>query len=159
MLSSKDILAFILFTLKEAREDLVREFIKEDQELYRPMFQYEKSNVQMMLAREKYIMVWLDKHWNLIEKILRNQEIESNTQNEIRDSFVEVFLRLLEKFDTDGRGRASPLAIRLLKEKIDNLEQLLNLGDRDENRINKLHYDHARHKRIFERKFAELKGG
>ena len=158
MLSSKDTLTFALFILKEARENLAQDFIKENHEIYHPMFQYEKSNEQMMLAKEKYIMIWLDSHWNLIEKYFKTQEIESTTQNEVRYSFAEVFLMLLEKFDTDRRNRASSLAIRLIKEKIDNLEQLLNLGDKHENRINKLRYDADRHKSIFERKFAELKG-
>ena len=158
MLPSKDILTFTLFTLKEARENLVQDFIKENPEIYHPMFQYEKSNEQMMLAKEKYILIWLDSHWNLIETFFKNQEIESTTQNEVRYRFAGVFLRLLEKFDKDRRDRASPLAIRLLKEKVNTLEQLLNLGDKHENRINKLRYDADRHKSIFERKLAELKG-
>lgn len=158
MLPSKDILTLTLFTLKEARENLAQDFIIENPEIYDPMFKYEKSNEQMMLAKEKYIMIWLDSHWNLIETLLKNQEIESTIQNEVRYRFAEVFLSLLEKFDADGRNQASPLAIRLLKEKIDNLEKLLNLGDKHENRINKLRYDAHRHKIIFERKFAELKG-
>lgn len=157
MLSSQDTLTFSLLALKEARKVLVQDFIEENPEIYRPMFQYEKSNTQMMLAKEKHIITWLDSHWNLIEKNL-NQELDSTVHNEFRYSFAEIFLRLLKKFDTDRRVRSSPLAIRLLKPKIDNLEKLLDLGDRHDNRINKLLYDSDRHKRIFERKFAELKG-
>ena len=53
MQPSKDTLAFSLFILKEAREQLAQDFIEEEPEIYRPMFQYEKSKEQMVLAKEK----------------------------------------------------------------------------------------------------------
>ena len=67
MLSSKDTLAFRLFILKEARNNLVQDFMKKDPEIYRQMFEYEGRNTQMELAKEKYIVSWLDSQWNLIE--------------------------------------------------------------------------------------------
>ena len=155
MLSSKDVLAFRLFILKEARKNLAQDFIKEDHEIYRQMFEYERRKTEMKIAREKYTVTWLDSQWNLIEKIFRNQEIDNTIRNELRYSFAEVFLRLIKKFNMDG---ASPLSIKLIKEKIRYLEKLLNLGDKSEDNFNKLRYDSARHKTMFERTFTELKG-
>ncbi|MDE2724371.1 MAG: translation initiation factor IF-2 N-terminal domain-containing protein [Gemmatimonadota bacterium] len=155
LLSSKDILAFRLFILKEARKNLAQDFIKKKPEIYIPMFKYEESDVLMELAREKYIVSWLDSQWNLLENLFQNQEIEAPVRNELRYSFAEVFLRLIKKFNMDG---ASSLSIKLIKEKVGCLEELLNLGDKSEDNFNKLHYDSARHKRMFERTFNELKG-
>ena len=92
MLYSKDTLVFNLFTLKEARKVLAQDFIEENPEIYRPMFQYEESNEQMMLAKERYVVSWLDSHWKLIEA----QEIGATIRDEARYRFAEVFLRLLE---------------------------------------------------------------
>lgn len=155
MLSSKDTLAFRLFILKEARNNLVQDFMKKDPEIYRQMFEYEGRNTQMELAKEKYIVSWLDSQWNLIENFFRNQEIENSIRNELRYSFAEVFLRLIKKFNMDG---ASPLSTKLIKEKVGYLEELLNLGDKSEDKFNKLRYDRERHKRMFERTFNKLKG-
>ena len=155
LLSPKDALAFRLFILKEARKNLVQDFIKEDHEIYRQMFEYEERKTQMEIAREKYIVSWLDSQWNLLENLFQNQEIEDPIRNEIRYSFAEVFLRLLKKFNMD---RASPLSIKLIKEKVGYLEKLLKLGDKSEDNFNKLRYDSERHKRMFERTFNEMKG-
>ena len=155
MLSSKEALDFRLSILKEARKNLVQDFIKEDHEIYRQMFEYEERKTQMEIAREKYIVSWLDSQWNLLENLFQNQEIEDPIRNEIRYSFAEVFLRLLKKFNMD---RASPLSIKLIKEKVGYLEKLLKLGDKSEDNFNKLRYDNERHKRMFERTFNEMKG-
>ena len=155
LLSSKDALDFRLFILKRGREDLVQDFLKESPEIYSPMFKYEESDVLMELAREKYIVSWLDLQWNLLEDFFQNQEIENTIRDEFRYSFAAVFLRLIKKFNMDG---ASPLSIKLIKEKVGCLEELLNLGDKSEDKFNKLHYDRERHKRMFERTFNELKG-
>ena len=154
MQPSKDTLAFSLFILKEAREQLAQDFIEEEPEIYRPMFQYEKSKEQMVLAKEKYMVSWLDSHWELIENFLQNQELENTIQDGFRSGFAVVLLRLLEKFNKDG---VSPVSVSLLKEKVRNLEELLNLGDKHEDRFNKLRYDIERHKRIFARKIDELR--
>ena len=53
---------------------------------------------------------------------------------------------------------ASPLSTKLIKEKVGYLEKLLNLGDKSEDKFNKLRYDRERHKRMFERTFNKLKG-
>lgn len=151
MLSSKDTLVFNLLTLKEARKVLAQNFIEENPEIYRPMFQYEESNEQMMLAKERYVVSWLASHWKLIEA----QEIGATIRDEARYRFTEVFLRLLEKFNSDT---ASPLSIKLIKEKIEYLEDLISLGDKSNNSFNKLLYDYERDKRIFNRKINSLKG-
>lgn len=153
--SPKDILTFSLLILKSARKNLVQDFIKKNPEIYIPMFRYEERDAQMELSKEKYIMSWLDSHWNLIENLFQNQEVEKTIRNELRYSYAEVFLRLIKKFNMDG---ASPLSIKLIKEKVGYLEKLLKLGDKSEDNFNELRYDSERHKIMFERKFNELKG-
>ena len=152
LLSSKDALAFRLFILKEARNNLVQDLIniKEDPKIHHvQMFEYERRDKLMEIAREIYILSWLKSHWDLTEDFFQNQEIEDTIRNELRRP-EEVFLRLIKKFNISS--------LFLLIKKIRNLNKLLKFDDKGEDRFNKVRYVHAREKQMFERTFNKLKG-
>ena len=58
----------IIFRLLEImRANLLKDFLNEDPEIYKPCFKYEKDQILMELSIEKYFISWIDSYWIILD--------------------------------------------------------------------------------------------
>lgn len=155
----KDKLIFNLDILTEGRKKLIADFIRENPEIYTPIFEYENIPCQMKLSREKYFLRWIDYHWLIIDEYFCKKSVEEKGQQSLRSSFSRVFLQFLRLFGFSSTKREmSKLFERLLKEEIDLLESINQVGDNTNKKLESLRYNYARDKALFEREINRMKG-
>ena len=138
---------------------LVEHFLHEEPDIFTPSFKYEQSPAQMNLAREKYFCRWLHTHWILFEQSLQKTQNESLTFDELQNSFSLVFLELLKKYEIyeATHHHSSEVFMHTIHEKIQVLENILQMGDHSEERFKQLQYLHERSNVLFERMMKAIK--
>lgn len=142
--------------LRKAREELVRQTAGEDSELFRDLFKYEESEPMRRLSFEKYVLHWINWHWVLHQRHSEDHLTEGNSKNE---AFASVFIRLVKKLGVESRAAQRPLSEllkSLLQEKLELTQGLLEAGERADEMIQRLQYQHEKDKRIFERELRNL---
>lgn len=150
-------LFFILTLLQQARSNLVRDFLEENSDIYAPSFKYERNKEMMQLAREKYVVSWLNSHWELLENLLTTQITDTTQQSEIKEEFAKVFLELLHKFGVQVQHHQnSEFFATLLRKKSQTLEEILGISDKSEQQLEKLKYSGEREKALFNREMDKL---
>lgn len=82
----------LLSVFKQAREQLVWDFNNENIEIYDAMFRYEKDEKLMYLSIDKYIMSWIDSHFNLFDRLTEN-----NAQDGLIKEFTKQMLLFIQK--------------------------------------------------------------
>jgi len=148
-----------LRVLKMARDRLLNDHNEENPEIYIPLFRYERDYEQMRLSVDKYYLNWLNYHWIIFEYYLKDQEFSDTTKKELKDSFLKVFVALLRKWDLKGNhSENTDLFLQLLRKRINLLSDIIELGDKEDKKYNRLVYEHERDKVLFEREFNRLKG-
>ena len=144
----KDKLLDLLNIFKTSREKLVLDFITENIEIYKPMFEYEKNEELMTLSIEKYFTGYINYHFKLF----------SSSKN-IDDEFSNAMLTFIKKFDIKVSDsnliNGTDLFSNLIQEKQDILEKIIKIGTKDDNKYNRLSYSYQRDKTLFDREIQK----
>ncbi len=155
--STQDRLSLVLTLLQQARSKLVQDFLEESPEIYAPSFRYERNEEMLQLAREKYVVSWLNSHWELLENLLTTQFSDMTQCNVFKEEFAKAFLELLRKFGVQiQHPQNSEFFALLLRKKAQTLEEILKISDKSEQQFEKLKYSDEREKALFNREMNRL---
>ncbi len=154
MLTKKETFA-ALQVLKQGRAEIVQDFLDHKPDIYAPSFKYEDSPALLSLAREKYFMMWLSRHWQLFS---HEATFFNDKQKEAEAIFATVFLKLLGKWSivkTDHAGQLN-LGISLVKDMETVLNQFIKAGEKSELMRNTLEITLDKNRVIFDREIKKL---
>jgi len=148
--------------LRIARQRLILDFIQKSPKIYKPMYKYESHDKRILreLSIERYFTEWLDEHWVIMEKMLSSQELESINKDNFREYFANVYIELLQQnslVHEKGDINSLPLLNKLLSKKIQQIEKILFLGEKDDKRWDVIETDIEKHRAFFNRKFRKFK--
>lgn len=149
---TKNNLLDILSIFKQAREKLSSDFIDEDLEVYTAMFEYEKDNALMTLAIERYFTGYIDYHFELQKDF-----------DAIDDEFSKAMLSFLNNFNIKvsdiNLSHGKDLFSQIIEQKQNILNEMITIGNIDNNKYNKLAYSYQKDKTLFDRKIQQLMKG
>ncbi len=141
----------LLTIFKQGREKLSQDFLNEDVEIFEPMFKYENNNELMSLAIEKYFTEYINYHFKIFTKC-KNIDTE----------FSKAMLSFIKKFHinvTDlNLDNGKELFYSIIQQKESLLKEMINIGDIDNEKFNKLSYCYHKDKTLFDREINKLQG-
>lgn len=150
-------LELLLNVFKQAREQLVWDLSNENIEIYESMFRYEKDKQSICLSIDKYLISWIDFHFNIFETLSEN-----NTKEELIKTFTNKMLLLIQKSELSIKSseidRGSQLFFDVLYEKRELLKKISDATIKADNNYKKLLYMHQKDKALFERQLSKLLG-
>ena len=156
---AKERMLFNLQVLSDARKRLIDDFFGKDDEIYKSMFKYERRGQETLreLSIEKYFIVWLVRHKEMKDNLLKKYQIVPVIQHEIEKSFNRVFLQLIQKIEgVHETMHHTTLLEELVTRKIAVLENFLCVGDKINKEMESFIYNYERDKALYERKIREL---
>ncbi len=146
----------ILQTLKQCRAELVQDFLDKNPEIYKPSYRHEYSPALLKLAREKYFLMWLSKHWQIFNKV--SEDFSDEEKRFLEKNFAEVFLKLLSKWNivktTDCHQKN--LGHDLLNDMQATLSRFLNAGEKADAMRNELEVTLEKNRVLFDRMIKQL---
>ncbi len=154
MLNKKETFA-VLQVLKQSRAEMVQDFLDHKPDISMPSFKYEDSPALLSLAREKYFMMWLSRHWKLFS---HEATFFNDKQKETEAIFATVFLKLLGKWSivkTDHAGQLN-LGIQLVEDMQKTLNEFIKVGNNSDVMRNKLEVEIEKNRVLFERAIKKL---
>jgi len=147
-----------LHILRKARENLIKEFLTEKSEIYIDMFKFENDNMTMSFCIDKYLTIWLDEHWNIINDFFTQNIVSKQDQEITIDYFTNVFIKLLRSFDFSTSNISNTdLLDFLLNQKTEYLDKIIKMSENSEKNINWLIYKSEKSRKLFERQLNEFK--
>jgi hypothetical protein len=154
MLNEKETFA-ALQALKECRFEMVQDFLNHKPEIYAPSFKYENSPALLSLAREKYFMTWLSRHWHFF---CHQAAFFSDQQKEKEAIFATVFLKLLSKWSIIKSDNAEQLnlSIQLVQDMQNSLNEFIKVGENSDCMRNKLEVEIEKNSVLFDREIKKL---
>jgi hypothetical protein len=140
----------LLTALRLAREDLVSRSVNEHPQLFSCLFQYEKNENLLSLSFEREYSVFVNNNLERIANQITDIE-DVNTQNKLKYLTQE-----LVGFK-HSRSASSSYAF-FLDDKINKIEKIFSVFDKDKNRIEEINYLRRKDQVLFDRLFNELLG-
>lgn len=155
-----------LSVYRSSREQLVEDFVREEPEIYRSMFEHKAGSVAMKVAIEQYILLWLIKHPIIYQKLyLSSEEDKSEYDQYLFSFFMEKFRLYCKGFvckessqDSQDFNAKNPIIEFLLHEKVKILDELLKANRNSDAKIKHALYQSAKAKALFARQLNELRG-
>lgn len=141
----------LLEIFKQSREKLSHDFLNEHIEIFEPMFKYENENELMNLAIEKYFTGYINYHFEVFTSYT-NIDIE----------FSKAMLSFIKDFNinvTDSNlDNGKELFYTIIQQKESFLKEMINIGNIDNERFNKLSYSYHKDKTLFDREINKIQG-
>lgn len=141
-----------LHVLKIARSKLVYDFKNKEHEVYLPMFKYENHPEIMKLALESYFTSWVNYHF------LAWHELYPDKSGKL---FYQAIKSLLSRANLNigeiDKYNHSFIS-RLISSKVQQIDSLIDKGERDNEKYNALLLEYEKDKVLFEREINRLKG-
>ncbi len=152
---SNNVLIALLEVFREARLALISRTSSEEPDLFKNFFEFEGNIEILKLVIEKEGTLWIDKHFEIFD----TKDILKSDYSSV-EKFKKAMLRLLEyqtkKTRSGSRAKEKEFCLSLLSEKIDILNQLIEISDVSEQGYRRLVYSYQRDKALFEREFRRL---
>ena len=148
--SMKKPLTEFLVALREARKDLVLRSINESPQLYSCFFQYEQNENLLTLSFEREYSIFINDNLEKISKYVIDID-NANIQRKLK-YIVEELVSFRQSKKT------SSLDVFYLNDKIDQIEKLFSVFEKDKDRVEEINYIRRKEQVLFERKFKELSG-
>jgi len=140
----------LLTALRQAREDLVSRTVNEHPQLFSCLFQYEKNENLLSLSFEREYSVFVNNNLERIANQLTDSE-DVNTQDRLKYIAKELVGFKYSK------STSSSYAF-FLDDKINKIEKIFSVFDKDKNRIEEINYLRKKDQILFDRLFNELLG-
>lgn len=119
---------------------------------------HESNDVERSLYFEKYIVIWLDEHWNRFRDICNDNSL--NYSESYQKQFVLFFAGYYSKYmlQLENEYYFTNLMIPdILKIKIEQLDTLLNVAEKHNEKFNELLLASKKHSEWYNKKIEELK--
>lgn len=142
----------VLHVLKMARGRLVSDFKNEEPNVYLPMFKYEGDSELMSLTIEKYFTSWVNFHFYLWHK-----HYSGHSGRQFYKAIKNLIIKLTENIG-EMNSYNQEFYSNLIYSKIDLLDGLIRVGEKDNKRRNALLLEYEKDKALFEREINRLAG-
>ncbi|WP_311749331.1 hypothetical protein [Proteus terrae] len=146
----KKTLLELLLALREARENLVSRTIKENPQLFSSLFQYENNEDLLSLSFQREYSIFINDNLEQLSIHITDTE-NSDTKKQLK-FIVEQFISVKQLRNT------SVIDSFFLNDKIEQIEKILSIFDKDNDRMQEINYIRKREQILFERKFKMLLG-
>lgn len=144
--------------LEDQRKRIITDSLSDGYDIYMGLH---KSASERVLHFDKYIIMWLDEHWNLYCKSLdekRNNYLEYQRQ-EITYNFVKKFSEMLIRVKSFKSFSNAELTLKCLKIKKQCIEEMLDISEKTKKNTEKLLLDSKKHEDWFEKEIAKYTKG
>ncbi|NWH06104.1 hypothetical protein [Desulfobacter latus] len=142
------------------REELVSCLLEECTEIYEPIWRFSRQPQIMELAIHKYVVLWLNSHWEKMELILKNtKECSAPQLNAFEHDLLSLYCNLFQNICKKQFGRnisdasiTASLLIQCADDNIACIQQIIDIQENSEKRRNRLRTALYRHKELFQKK-------
>ncbi|MEX2941383.1 hypothetical protein [Serratia fonticola] len=147
-MTNSDVIS-VLSILKKSRELLISRTIEQSPDFYRGLFDYEKNSSALSLLFEKEKTIFINHHFNNIDKI---------SKNKIKFYLLKTGVERLISSLSNGEGVniESEQFIERMNTKLSILDSFLKIESKAEYGLKTLEYHISRDSRIFEREINKL---
>lgn len=137
-----------LHVMKELRYKIYKDSKEHYSGIYTGLHESESDNVRDLYF-QAYEMEWLDTHWTILTNLL-NQNYKKNTQRDITLFFAERFSSFMSELD--NASLFAKLAMReLVKVQKEDIEQMIAVSSKWEEKNNQLKVNLKKHKEHFKK--------
>lgn len=154
---TKEKVLFVLDVLRRSRSRLIEDFLTESPDLYHPMFKYENDEAQLLISIEKYFIIWIDKHWEILNQKYQEEGCGEISQDMLEHFFFKSLLIFLKQLNYHGKEYHS-LSKTLIMGKIKLLSEIAKFGDKHHAKAKLISYWHDKDRALFERLMKDLGG-
>lgn len=154
MKSKKFAIKTALQILKEQRNKICNDSLNAGYDIYMGLH---KTKYERMLHFDKYVIVWLDEHWNSFCEICDKNEFNFSEyqRSEVTTNFAKNYLDMLVKVEQQSFSNGE-LASKCLKVQKQYLDELLNITIKNQRNIENLKLEARRHEYWFEKEIQKL---
>ncbi|MDE6832886.1 MAG: hypothetical protein K2J39_01355 [Ruminococcus sp.] len=147
-------LSVTLQVMKEQREKMVSDFTDNYDITMMEGLQRFDHNAEYDIYAELYHVLWIDKHWNHLQKIFENNMELEDDRKYIEKYFAKCFLKLVENFSMYNDSY-TPAFYEILRVKEATLKDMINIAHKSEQRCKELSYAQTKHKKEYQAKLQE----
>jgi len=163
MNSNQDFLRNKLIVLRYMRSELVSYFLEESPEVFEPIWRYSRQPQAMELALHRFVLHWLNSHWEQFEIILNESEKSNHSKRcLVEKELLDLFYKLIENLckhlgqnDLDTSLKAY-LFIECAEELLMCVQRIINAHENSERSRNQLRTALYRHKELFQQRIDAL---
>lgn len=143
----------LLSIFRQSRKKLSQDFLNESLEIFEPMFKYENDNELMNLAMEKYFIGYINYHFEIFSDY-KDKDIDVK--------FSKAMLSFLKNFSigitNTNLENGKELFSMIIQQKESFLNELIYIGNIDNDKFNKLSYLYHKDKTLFDREINKPRG-
>ena len=146
-----------LQTLKEQRTKICNDSLSDGFDIYMGLH---KKKYERSLHFDKYIIIWLDEHWNSFCKLCddNRDDFLEYQRYEITTSFAKRYLEMLVGVEKQQSFSQVELTSKCLKIQKQYLDELLSLAMKNQRNIEKLKLEASKHAHWFELEIEKING-
>ena len=144
-----------LQTLREQRNIIVTDSLNDGYDIYMGLH---KSGVERMLHFDKYIITWLDEHWNTFCNLCDENGMDylEYQRYEIITAFAKRFFEMLVGVEKQQSFSNAELTLKCIKLKKQCLDELLDIASKNQRNIEKLKLEARKHAHWFEKEIEKI---
>lgn len=135
--------------MKEQREKMVSDFTDNyDITMLEGLHRFNHP-AEYNIYAELYHVMWIDRHWNQLQKIVENNIQLEEDRRYIEQYFAKCFLNLVENFSMHN-DTYTPAFYEILRVKESTLRDMINIAQKGEQRCKELAYAQTKHKKEYQ---------
>lgn len=137
-----------LQVMHEARQKIYEDMLNKEYIIYTGLHESD-ANLQDIYF-QYYIIIWLDEHWNNMQKIIENhKEYSLDQKRQITLFFAENYSKMIDDWQSSG-ALSSLMIPDLLQTQKNTLQELIQFSEKWESNSNRLRLMLKKHKEQFE---------
>lgn len=142
-------LTLTLQVMKEQREKMISDFTDNyDITMLEGLQRFDHSAEYNVYA-ELYHVIWIDRHWNQLQKIIENNIELEDDRRYVEQYFAKCFLNLIENFSMNNEDY-TPAFYEILRVKESSLRDMINIAQKGEQRCKELAYAQIKHRKEYQ---------
>lgn len=138
-----------LQVMKRQREELISNFTDNYDITMLEGLQRFDHRAEYNIYAELYHVMWIDKHWNQLQRIVESNVPLEEDRKYIEQYFSRCFLKFVEKFSTH-KGIYTLTFYEILRVKQSTLRDLISIARKSDHHCKELAYDQTKHKKIYQ---------
>lgn len=138
-----------LQVMREQREKMVSDFTDNYDITMLEGLQRFDHPAEYSVYAELYHVIWIDRHWNQLQKVIENSVGLDEDKKHIEQYFAKCFLNLIENFSMNNEAY-TPAFYEIPRVKESSLRDMINIAQKSEQRCKELAYAQTKHKKEYQ---------
>lgn len=139
-----------LQVMKEQRKKMISDFTDNYNVTMLEGLQRFDHPTEYSIYAELYHVIWIDRHWNQLQKTIEKNIILEEDKRYIERYFAKCFLNLVESFSMYNEVY-TPLFYEILRVKQTTLRDMINIARKSEQNCKELAYAQTKHKKDYQK--------